>query len=142
MLTGIIWRGNFITFYRVKPLRHLRRVMKTQWQIYQELELISDAVPQPKANLLAQLIVPLRRSFSNSFVRELADRHRIFLFNRCLQLRELQVTDPSSTNCPDSKAMHHSEESEAQASNQPLKLLAPTSQSRNILFWWIWEDAQ
>ncbi|MCG9890232.1 MAG: hypothetical protein MH252_04070 [Thermosynechococcaceae cyanobacterium MS004] len=65
--------------------------MKTQWQIYQELELIPDSVPQPKAPLFARVLRPLRRSFSNAFVRELADRHRIFLFNRCLDMKRVAV---------------------------------------------------
>jgi hypothetical protein len=123
--------------------------MKTQWQIYQELELIPDAVPQRKANLWAHLVRPLRRSLSNSFVRELADRHRIFLFNRCLDLKHFQGTDAKQTETVPSKVRQRSKavlrtrQSASQSSLQTLKLqLKQQEPSRNTPFWWAWYDAR
>lgn len=116
-------------------------VMKTQWQIYQELELIPDAVPKPKASWAAHLSKPLRQFFSNSFVRELADRHRIFLFNRCLQIRELQTIDASSAGVPqDFISLYGPEQSCAEEAVQPFEFSHRTSQSRSNFFWWIWDD--
>jgi hypothetical protein len=97
--------------------------MKTQWQIYQELELIPDAVSRPKTNLWAHLVKPLRRSLSNSFVRELADRHRIFLFNRCLAIRDVQqVESVPSTILQGAKSVGRARSSTAKAATQSLKL--------------------
>jgi hypothetical protein len=125
------------------------QVMKTQWQIYQELELIPDAVPQPKANLWAHLMKPLRRSLSNSFVRELADRHRIFLFNRCLNVKHFQGTDAQQTETAPpkvrqrSKALGRSRQSTSQGSPQSLELqVEQPDSSRSAPFWWDWYDAR
>jgi hypothetical protein len=122
--------------------------MKTQWQIYQELELIPDAVPQPKTSLWAHLVKPLRRSLSNSFVRELADRHRIFLFNRCLDLKQAQRKDvqQAETVPPKrqrSKLLGRTRLSSSKLSTQTLKLQAQQEDSsRSTPFWWTWYDAR
>jgi hypothetical protein len=123
--------------------------MKTQWQIYQELELIPDAVPQRKASLWEHLVKPLRRSLSNSFVRELADRHRIFLFNRCLDVKHFQGKDAQQTETVPlksrqrSKIVGRTQQSTAQPSTQSLKLqVEQQAPSRNIPFWWAWYDAR
>jgi hypothetical protein len=122
--------------------------MKTQWQIYQELELIPDAVPQPKTNLWAHLMKPLRRSLSNSFVRELADRHRIFLFNRCLDLKQVQCKDvqQAETVPPKrqrSKLLGRTRLSSSKLPTQTLKLqIQQQDSSRTPPFWWTWYDAR
>lgn len=124
------------------------QVMKTQWQIYQELELIPDAVPQPKASLWAHLVKPLRRALSNSFVRELADRHRIFLFNRCLNVKPFQGKDAHQTETVPSKvrqrsnALGRARQSVSQASTQSVNLqIEQPDASRSSPFWWTWYDA-
>jgi hypothetical protein len=111
--------------------------MKTQWQIYQELELIPDAVPQPKMGWFAQLVVPVRRSFSNSFVRELADRHRIFLFNRCLELRAAHLAD---TTAPKFEKKSSSRRLKVKLSARPSASSPALPQGRSV-FWWIWDEA-
>jgi hypothetical protein len=123
--------------------------MKTQWQIYQELELIPDAVPQRKANLWAHLVKPLRRALSNSFVRELADRHRIFLFNRCLDLKHFQNTDAQQIETVPfkvrqrSRAVVRTRQSTSQSSSQALKLqFKQQDPNRSNPFWWSWYDAR
>jgi hypothetical protein len=127
----------------------MEQVMKTQWQIYQELELIPDAVPQPKANLWAHFVKPLRRSLSNSFVRELADRHRIFLFNRCLDVKHFQgravqqtETVPSKVR-QRSKALGRTRQSALQTSMQSVELqIEQPDPSKSTPFWWAWYDAR
>ncbi len=123
--------------------------MKTQWQIYQELELIPDAVPQPRANLWAHLVKPLRRSLSNSFVRELADRHRIFLFNRCLNVKHFEGKDAQSAEAVPlkdrqrSKALGHTQQSASQTTRQSLELrVEQPDSSKGTPFWWAWYDAR
>ncbi|MGB8700007.1 MAG: hypothetical protein WCD18_11370 [Thermosynechococcaceae cyanobacterium] len=69
--------------------------MKSRWQIYRELELISDRVIQPKTSLLLWLFRPVRRSLARTFVRDLAHKHRILLFERCLKLDPTALSTPS-----------------------------------------------
>jgi hypothetical protein len=128
--------------------------MKTQWQIYQELELIPDKVPRPKTSLWAHLLKPLRRSLSNSFVRELADRHRIFLFNRCLDLKHAPIKDAQQADTVPSKIRQwsrsgeRSRQSTSKASAQAFKQQAFKLQAqqqppnRTLPFWWAWYDAR
>ena len=111
--------------------------MKTQWQIYQELELIPDAVTQPKTGWLAQLVVPVRRSFSNSFVRELADRHRIFLFNRCLELHAAHLAD---TTFPQAEKPSSPRKLKVKLLTRSSATSAALPQGRSV-FWWIWDEA-
>jgi hypothetical protein len=106
--------------------------MKTQWQIYQALELIPDAVPRPKTSLWAHLLKPLRRSLSNSFVRELADRHRIFLFNRCLEIKDVQPREIVS-----SKVLQWSK---SVGRSSKLQIQQPPNQSHSL--WWDGSDAR
>jgi hypothetical protein len=71
--------------------------MKMQWQIYQALELIPDAVQCPRASVWKRWLAPLRRSLANTFVRELSQRHQILLFKRCLDLESHEFPLQSRT---------------------------------------------
>jgi hypothetical protein len=123
--------------------------MKTQWQIYQELELIPDAVPKPKISFWAHLVSPLRRSLSNSFVRDLADRHRVFLFNRCLNAKHVQGSDIQPAEMVPSKVRQwprsgsRLKQSISKSSIQALKVQVQQQvPSRSTPFWWTWYDAR
>jgi hypothetical protein len=77
------------------------RSMKTWWQLYKELELIPDAVPEPQTNFLF-LTAPLKRlwrSLLNSLSKKPVDENPIELLERCLML-EMAEPRPAGISEP------------------------------------------
>jgi hypothetical protein len=69
--------------------------VKTQWTLYQALELIPESVSHPKFSWLAWLTAPIRRPFANVFTRDLSHRHQVLLLKRCLAIPNLPQPKPS-----------------------------------------------
>jgi hypothetical protein len=69
-------------------------VVKTQWKLYQALELIPESVSHPKSSWFAWLSAPIRRPFANVFTRDLSPRHQVLLLKRCLAITNAQQPKP------------------------------------------------
>lgn len=121
--------------------------MKTQWELYQALELIPESVSPPKTSWIAWLTAPMRRPFANVFTRELSPRHQVLLFKRCLAitnaqsldcspLKSLQMTDPSSSS--DEPSRNEPSRDEVLAEQQQFN--AQQWLNRGGEPWWTWYD--
>jgi hypothetical protein len=71
-------------------------VVKTQWKLYQALELIPESESYPKSSWFAWLTAPIRRPFANVFTRDLSHRHQVLLLKRCLTMPH--VPQPKSSS--------------------------------------------
>jgi hypothetical protein len=70
--------------------------VKTQWKLYQTLELIPESVSHPKSSWFAWLTAPIRRPFANVFARDLSHRHQVLFLKRCLALTNSQQPKSSA----------------------------------------------
>lgn len=73
--------------------------MKTKWQIYRELELIADSVPEPQTGNLAFVarLSQIRRSLFCWFIQKLCYEQQFEHLERCLTLNQFDdgTSEPS-----------------------------------------------
>ena len=64
----------------------MKTQLKTQWQIYKELELIPTSVPEPQANkqTFALLVGGVWRMLIDTLARELVFEQQVEYLERCL----------------------------------------------------------
>jgi hypothetical protein len=83
-------------------------VVKTQWKLYQALELIPESVSHPRSSWFAWLTAPIRRPFANTFTRDLSHRHQVLLLKRCLAITSvyhLKSSAPKSLQVPSDRVL-------------------------------------
>ena len=117
-------------------------VVKTQWELYQALELIPESVSSPKTSWFAWLTAPMRRPFANVFARELSPRHQILLLKRCLAITNAQLPECSSLESLQMTDQLPSldESSRDEVLAQQLQFNAQQWLNRGGELWWTWYD--
>lgn len=68
-----------------------------QWQVYRQLELISDSVPKPDTNSFKFGLNFLWRGLLNLLAEELVDEQRVEYLDRCWARDETDLAKPSPT---------------------------------------------
>jgi hypothetical protein len=117
-------------------------VVKTQWELYQALELIPESVSPPKTSWFAWLTAPMRRPFANVFTRELSPRHQVLLFKRCLAITNAQTLDCSPLKSLQMTDQYPSldEPSTDEILAEQLQFNAQQWLNRGGEPWWTWYD--